>query len=47
VRVDGRNFALQCVHLIGEVMLCTEDQKSGIGLWHAVITVSWCGLCST
>jgi len=21
-------------------MVCTEDQKCGIGLWHAVITVS-------
>ena len=24
----------------GEVMVCTEDLKSGVGLWHAVITVS-------
>ena len=24
----------------GEVMVCTEDMKSGVGLWHAVITVS-------
>ena len=33
-----------CVTLLplvtGEVMVCTEDMKSGVGLWHAVITVS-------
>lgn len=24
----------------GEVMVCTEEMKSGVGLWHAVIAVS-------
>ena len=23
-------------------MVCTEDMKSGVGLWHAVIVVSDC-----
>ena len=34
------NSVLLLPLVTGETMVCTEDMKSGVGLWHAVIVVS-------
>ena len=29
---------------VGEVVVCTEDPKKSIGLWHGIMAVSWLSL---
>ena len=32
------------ISLVGEAMICTEDPKRSIGLWHGVMTAAYNGL---
>ncbi|KAL5489571.1 hypothetical protein EMCRGX_G018680 [Ephydatia muelleri] len=39
-----RSLSTACMYKEGEVLVCTEDPKKSIGLWHAVMTAVYCGL---
>jgi acyl-coenzyme A synthetase/AMP-(fatty) acid ligase len=39
-----RSLSTACLYREGEVIVCTEDPKRSIGLWHAVMAAAYNGL---